>query len=136
VPALLVVVLIVVLPDQLEVRYQRPQLLTGLEDRHRPCRDLNRGAGARIARHARLAIADLGVNEKFKPLYSSDVTKYTLRIYNRWGEKIFETSDITDGWDGIYQETLQPIGVYVWVSEYSFLDGTRNTQSGNLTLMR
>lgn len=77
-----------------------------------------------------------GVNDVFRARYSYDVRKFALRIYNRWGELVFETADVNEGWNGIYKADAQPMSVYVWVAEYSFLDGSRNVQSGNVSLIR
>lgn len=42
-----------------------------------------------------------------------DWNEIIMHIYNRWGEKVFESHQITDGWDGTYNKELQPTGVYV-----------------------
>ncbi len=39
---------------------------------------------------------------------------FKLRIFNRWGEQLFETSNPTSGWDGTYKSRLQPAGIYVY----------------------
>ena len=43
-------------------------------------------------------------NQTFNPIFSSgtDPYNFTMNIYNRWGEVIFETHDISIGWDGSY----------------------------------
>lgn len=77
-----------------------------------------------------------GVNETFKPKYSPDLQKFQILIYNRWGEMVFETNDINQGWDGYYKGVLQPLSVYVWVADYSFMDGNKHTDSGNITIIK
>ncbi|NUM31579.1 MAG: gliding motility-associated C-terminal domain-containing protein [Bacteroidetes bacterium] len=42
-----------------------------------------------------------GLNDKYLPSFIN-CENYTLKIYNRWGEVVFETNDITEGWDGMY----------------------------------
>jgi hypothetical protein len=64
-----------------------------------------------------------------------------MRIFNRWGEKIFETSmpgDNTNriGWDGVYKANLQEPGVYVYEVEVVYLDGFTQTKNGSFTLIR
>ena len=49
----------------------------------------------------------------FKPKYK-DVEEYNLQIFNRWGQLIFESDDVNEGWDGKYKGTLAPQAVYVW----------------------
>ncbi|MFN8288301.1 MAG: gliding motility-associated C-terminal domain-containing protein [Chitinophagales bacterium] len=77
-----------------------------------------------------------GANETFKPKYSIDLKSYQVRIYNRWGELIYTSEDVNEGWDGVYKGIPQALGVYVWVSDYSFMDGKKHTMAGNLTLLR
>lgn len=55
-----------------------------------------------------------GINDVFRP--SSCVPKqYVMRIYNRWGEQLFETSDINTGWDGRFEGEAVPEGAYMYV---------------------
>lgn len=54
-----------------------------------------------------------GINDVFKPGYVG-VSSYTIQIFNRWGEKVFESIDIENGWDGQYKaEQLDP-GIFVY----------------------
>ncbi len=77
-----------------------------------------------------------GANETFRPKYSIDLMKYHIRIYNRWGELVYESTDVNEGWNGIFRNMLQPLSVYVWYAEYAFMDGQTNTLAGNCTLMK
>ena len=77
-----------------------------------------------------------GVNDVFRARYSPDVKKFNMRIYNRWGELVFAGDDILEGWNGTYKNVAQPMGTFVWLAEYSFSDGSSNTSSGNVTLLR
>ena len=43
------------------------------------------------------------------------IKQYQLLIYDRWGEKLFESQDIHDTWDGNYQGNSSPEGVYVYI---------------------
>lgn len=77
-----------------------------------------------------------GVNDVFRAL-NKNLAKYTLQVYNRWGEKLFETTDPTEGWDGIYQGINQPMEVYTWQCEYLFAGApSKKTAKGNVTLVR
>ena len=77
-----------------------------------------------------------GVNDAFKAL-NKNLVKYNLQVYNRWGEKVFESTDPADGWDGVYQGIEQGMGVYVWQCEYLFAGAPKSkTAKGNVTLMR
>jgi len=58
-----------------------------------------------------------GLNDVFKPV-GIGVTKYHLMIFTRWGDKIFDSTNMNDGWDGTYKGNLCQLSVYVWVLEY------------------
>jgi gliding motility-associated-like protein len=59
-----------------------------------------------------------GLNEVFTGV-GSDITSFHLEIWNRWGQKIYVTDDINNGWDGKYKgETVQN-DVYVYVVKYT-----------------
>ncbi|HYE55511.1 MAG TPA: T9SS type B sorting domain-containing protein, partial [Chitinophagaceae bacterium] len=62
--------------------------------------------------------------------------KVMFRIYNRWGQKLFETTDPRAGWDGTFKGVLQPMDVYVYTLEVEFTDGTRASKRGDITLIR
>jgi uncharacterized repeat protein (TIGR01451 family) len=64
-----------------------------------------------------------------------------LSVYSRWGEKLFETSNIAlndpyVGWDGLIRGQSAMPGVYVWVAQISFLDGLKETYQGDVTVVR
>jgi gliding motility-associated-like protein len=80
-----------------------------------------------------------GVNEFFLPrqLLSKGLTSFSMSIFNRWGQKIFETERIDGrGWDGRFNGKEQPMGVYVYLIEASFKNHTSEKYQGNLTLIR
>ncbi len=77
-----------------------------------------------------------GVNAIFKPAHRGLVTLRYMRIYNRWGEKVFETSDVDNGWDGTINGKPQPMGVYVYMVEASQPNGRIFKKQGNVTLLR
>lgn len=64
------------------------------------------------------------------------MSRIMFRIYNRWGQKIFETTDPKQGWDGTFNGVLQPMDVYVYTLEAEFTDGTRVSRKGDITLIR
>ena len=53
-------------------------------------------------------------NELFRVRYKCSLYNFSMRIYNRWGELIFETTDPNSGWDGTYKGIAQPEEVYMW----------------------
>jgi gliding motility-associated-like protein len=58
-----------------------------------------------------------GINDYFT-FYTTNVGKFQLLIFNRWGEIIFESTDKNHFWDGIYRMEPMPVGVYAWVLTY------------------
>lgn len=67
---------------------------------------------------------------------SEYVKSFRMGVYNRWGELVFESSDIRHGWDGYYRNEIAPIGPYVWKAEVEYVDGVEVTKTGNVTLLR
>ena len=57
-------------------------------------------------------------------------------IWNRWGQKVFETDSHRIGWDGRFKGTLQPMDVYAYTLEVNFTDGTKTNKRGDITLIR
>jgi gliding motility-associated-like protein len=58
------------------------------------------------------------------------------KIYNRWGQVVFESNNPFIGWDGTFNGTTQPIGVYAYTLEATFFDGTKTRKKGDITLIR
>jgi gliding motility-associated-like protein len=59
-----------------------------------------------------------------------------IRVYNSWGELVFETKDQTEGWDGTYKGQNAPIGVYVWVLDVDMYNNKSVRKTGDITLLR
>jgi len=66
----------------------------------------------------------------------SGIKNVKLFIYNRWGEKVFETYNINKGWDGTYKGRKLNPAVFAWYAEVEFSDGDRIYRKGNVTLIR
>lgn len=61
---------------------------------------------------------------------------FNFIVYDRWGEKVFETTDPNIGWDGNYKGRVSEQGVYVWYLKASRADGEAQNQKGDVTLVR
>lgn len=76
-------------------------------------------------------------NQVFFPILSGVSPEgYTLSIFNRWGELIFETKDVNQGWDGYYRGQLCQQDAYVWKITGKYLNGRDFTKVGDVTLIR
>ena len=64
------------------------------------------------------------------------IAKMQFIIWNRWGQKVFQTNDYREGWDGKVKGTVQPMDVYAYTLEVEFFDGTKATKKGDITLLR
>ncbi|MBA2610415.1 MAG: gliding motility-associated C-terminal domain-containing protein [Bacteroidetes bacterium] len=64
------------------------------------------------------------------------VDEVYFAVYNRWGEKVFETTDKTKGWDGIYKSRAADVGVFGWYLKVKCINGEENFKKGNVTLIR
>ena len=67
---------------------------------------------------------------------SNFITEVYLTIYDRWGEKLFETNDIKKGWDGTHKGKLLDQGVYGYYMTFTCNNGEESFKKGNITLMR
>jgi len=83
-----------------------------------------------------------GTNDIFMVFGGQGVVEVlSFRVYDRWGELLFEdsnftTNDPSHGWDGTFRGRDMNPGVYVFAAEVMFLDGARIPYSGDLTLIR
>jgi gliding motility-associated-like protein len=76
-----------------------------------------------------------GVNANFRPQYQ-DVETFKMQIFNRWGQLMFETTDINVGWDGTFNGTIAPEGLYTWVSKGRFVSGKEYTKTGQVLILK
>ncbi len=76
-----------------------------------------------------------GINDFFT-LKGVGIEQATLYIFNRWGELLFETNDLTKGWDGTYQGQDVQSGVYVWKAVLTGYNGDELEKIGSVNLLR
>ena len=78
-------------------------------------------------------------NKTFKPFvgcpqfFSGE--NYELKVYNRFGNLVFETQDVDQGWNGIFSGNPAPSAVYMWYAKWDSETGEQS-DSGNVTLVR
>ena len=78
-----------------------------------------------------------GTNDIFIP-YGTEVTHIDIRIYNRWGEMVFNSAgnSITKGWNGYVGSDEASVGVYSYVISATFINNETKMYKGNITLLR
>jgi gliding motility-associated-like protein len=64
------------------------------------------------------------------------VESITLTIYNRWGNKVFETNDMEIGWDGTYHGNDQGSAVFVYFINATFINGQSIEEKGNVSIVK
>jgi gliding motility-associated-like protein len=77
-----------------------------------------------------------GKNDVFRLIGMRFHKLVDFRIYNRWGEKVFQTSNIEDGWDGSYKGVPQDLGTYMYEIIVALPNGLNKSYKGNVTLIR
>lgn len=76
-----------------------------------------------------------GLND-FLYVLGSEIDEVEFIVYNRWGEKVFETTDVNIGWDGNFRGKKAQPGVYVYYLKAGLNTSETITQSGDITLVR
>lgn len=76
-----------------------------------------------------------GVNDR-AVVIGFGVVRMTFRIFNRWGQMVFEGNDVQNGWDGMYQGKPQPMEVYGYTLEAELLSGALIRKAGSISLIR
>jgi len=79
-----------------------------------------------------------GYNDILAPFKDCDDYKdLTFSIFNRWGELVFRSNDINDGWNGFYKSESQVVDSYVWTLEYfDVLYNVKRFEKGVVTLLK
>ncbi|MFD1631634.1 gliding motility-associated C-terminal domain-containing protein [Pseudopedobacter beijingensis] len=76
-----------------------------------------------------------GQNDIFL-IYGNTLDKVNMKVFNQWGQLIFESNQTGKGWDGTFKGQAQPSGVYVYLVDIGFYDGSKTTKKGTVTLIR
>jgi gliding motility-associated-like protein len=77
-----------------------------------------------------------GHNDQLFPFTINIRQLVYFRVFNRWGQLMYETKQLGQGWDGMYRGEKQPIDVYTWTAEAIGNDGSVIRKSGNAALLR
>jgi len=78
-----------------------------------------------------------GLNDSFGPLGSlAALSNYSFTIYNRWGEKVFSSTDPFKKWNGYMKGSKPSSNVFVWQAEFSLPGQLKELRKGTVTLIR
>lgn len=77
-----------------------------------------------------------GLNDIFRPVSVCGFNEYELQIFDRWGNKVFASSDSENGWNGTMKNQDSPIGTYVYVLKFETELGTASTMKGAVSVLR
>jgi gliding motility-associated-like protein len=78
-------------------------------------------------------------NQEFRPIFTAgfDPSTYTMQVFNRWGELVFESLNSEIGWDGTYLNKACSVGVYTWKVIFDERGtGKKITKLGTVNLLR
>lgn len=76
-----------------------------------------------------------GFNDKFE-VFGFGIRDFKMKIFNRWGEKVFESNNQSDSWDGMFKGVMQNPDVFTYLLQVVYLDGKEVTRKGTITLVR
>ncbi|MBN2758614.1 MAG: PKD domain-containing protein, partial [Bacteroidales bacterium] len=74
-------------------------------------------------------------NDIFHPITNVEIIEYNLKVFSKAGVLVFESNDIKIGWDGYYQNTKLPSGVYLYIASGKFENQQKFLKKGNVTII-
>lgn len=77
-----------------------------------------------------------GKNDILQPFLVNITTLKFFRVYSRWGQLMFQSSDSKQGWDGMFNNNPQPLETYTWIAEGVDGNGTTIFRKGQTVLIR
>jgi hypothetical protein len=82
--------------------------------------------------------SNISENRTFMPVGAGvDDSRFNLKIFNRWGEQVFESHSIFNTWNGTVKNgEIAPVGNYVWVAKYFDIQGLEHNEKGQVLLIR
>jgi gliding motility-associated-like protein len=77
------------------------------------------------------------VNAQFR-VYVDNPVEFELKVFNRWGEMVFQTNNPTQAWDCTYKGSIVPQGAYVWMAKYRYADKRKKvfTETGTVNIYK
>ncbi len=77
-----------------------------------------------------------GVNDEFRAITNETLDPFNMKIYNRWGQLVFESHNVSRGWNGEFENKKCDIGIYAYTVVAKRLNGEEILKKGTITLVR
>lgn len=77
-----------------------------------------------------------GKNDKLKPILVAIRELKYFKVYDRWGQLVYQSNQANEGWDGNYKGIKQPMDTYTWMAEGVDMDGNTVRKTGATILLR
>jgi gliding motility-associated-like protein len=77
-----------------------------------------------------------GQNDVFRPIPVGITQIRYLEVFNRWGQRVYQTTQYMQGWDGFFNGKPAPVGAYVWMVSGEDYTGKTIVEKGTVTLIR
>ena len=78
-----------------------------------------------------------GKNDELKVISNAGVTALnSLKIFSRSGNMVFQSQDLSRGWDGKFNGNIMPIDIYYWTAMYVDRNGVTNSKTGTVLLLK
>ena len=75
-----------------------------------------------------------GLNDTFG-VYGESIKNYRMQVFNRWGQVIFESNNVTEQWDGTYNGRFVPQGAYIYKMSANGINGNTTSKNGTLNII-
>lgn len=69
-------------------------------------------------------------------VFGKGIKSGKISVFDRWGEMVYQSEDLSEGWDGNYRDKPVNSGVYIYVVDITFYDDETTTRRGSVTLLR
>lgn len=77
-----------------------------------------------------------GLNDIFRPMVNTAVSEFRMQIFDRWGQLIFRSNSLLNGWDGTNKGSMLPMGAYTYFIEIKNAAGELSRHKGTILLLR
>ena len=77
-----------------------------------------------------------GLNDIFRLKYPFQIEQFEMAVFNRIGQRMYYTTNLSEGWDGTFNGASMPAGTYVWTISLSDAQGVKQKANGTVVLIR